>query len=96
MASMRFEVNPSALDQLLNSPESVAYRKKQGQRIAEAWRANIHRITGSTERSIGVEQRGREVIVAADRSRDPESAWAFLEYGTSSMRAQAPARRAVR
>lgn len=96
MASVRFEVNPSALDQMLNSPDSIAYRKKQGHRIADAWRSNIHRITGATERSISVEQRGREVIVAADRSRDPQSAWAFLEWGTSSMRAQAPARRAVR
>jgi hypothetical protein len=96
MASARFEVVPGAIDRLFNSPESVAFRKKQARRIRDAWVGNIHRITGATERSITVEQHGDEIVVTADSSRNRDSAWAYLEYGTSRQRAQAPARRAVR
>jgi hypothetical protein len=93
--SVRFTISPGAIDKIVRGPQSIAQRKRQGQRIADAWRGNIHRITGATERSIQVEQQGAEVIVSADSSRDPESAWPYLEYGTSRQRAQAPGRRAI-
>lgn len=96
MPSSHFEINPGAIDVILRGRESMAQKRKQAEQIAAAWRANINRITGATDRSIGVEQEGHDMIVSADRSRDSETAWSYLEYGTSSMRAQAPARRAIR
>lgn len=96
MASSRFEINPGAIDRILRGPESMAQKRKQANDIANAWRANINRVTGATERSIKVEQDGNDMIVSADASRDPNTAWPYLEYGTSKMRAQAPARRAIR
>lgn len=95
MASSHFEINPGAIDRILRGPESMAQKRKQANRIADAWRGNINRITGATEHSIKVEQDGPDMIVSADESRDPETAWYYLEYGTSKMRAQAPARRAI-
>jgi len=91
-----FTIHPGAVERILRGPQSVAQKRKQGKRIGDAWRGNIHRITGATDRSIDVEQRGSEVIVSADATRDPETAWPYLEYGTSKMRAQAPGRRAIR
>ncbi|ALG06849.1 hypothetical protein [Kibdelosporangium phytohabitans] len=96
MSSARFEINPGAIEAILHGPQSIAQKKRQGDKLADAWRGNINRITGATDRSIEVEVQGFEVTVAADTSRDPESAWVYLEYGTSSMRAQAPGRRAIR
>lgn len=96
MTSSRFEINPGAIDAILHGPQSINQKKRQGEKLAQAWQANIHDITGATDRSVEVEQQGFEVTVAADVSRDPESAWAFLEWGTSKMRAQAPGRRAIR
>ena len=96
MASSHFTINPGAIDSILRGPQSMAQKRKQADRIAAAWKANINRVTGATDRSIGVEQEGPDMIVSADRSRDPETAWLWLEYGTSKMRAQAPARRAIR
>lgn len=96
MPSSHFEINPGAIDAILRGRESMAQKRRQADRIAAAWKANINRITGATDRSIGVEQDGHDMIVSADRSRDPNTAWPYLEYGTSKMRAQAPARRAIR
>ncbi|RSM73454.1 hypothetical protein DMH04_41315 [Kibdelosporangium aridum] len=96
MTSSRFEINPGAIEAILRGPQSQAQKKRQAEKIADAWRGNINDITGATDRSIDVEQQGFEVTVAADSSRDPESAWVYLEWGTSKMRAQAPGRRAIR
>lgn len=89
-------MHPGAIERILRGPKSKGMKRSQGEKIANAWRGNINRITGATDRSIGVEDDGHQIIVAADATRDPESAWVFLEYGTSSMRAQAPGRRAIR
>jgi hypothetical protein len=96
VASSRFEINPGAIDAILRGRESMAQKRKQADKIAQAWKANINRITGATERSIGVEQDGHDMVVSAEAARDPNTAWPYLEYGTSKMRAQAPARRAIR
>lgn len=94
-SSAHFEVNPTAISRILQSPESRSYRLKQGRLIADAWRANIHRITGATDRSIDVVEEGKAVVVEADSARDSETAWKYLEYGTGSMRARHPGRRAI-
>lgn len=96
MASSRFVYNPGAIEAILNGPLSKATRRRAGAKIAQAWKANIHRDTGATDNSIAVEDQGKQTIVSASMARDPESAWPYLEYGTSSMRAQAPGRRAIR
>lgn len=96
MASARFVMNPGALERILRGPQSRGMKRSQAEKIARSWKGNINRITGATDRSIGVEDDGDGFVVAADKSRDPESAWAWLEYGTSSMRAQAPGRRSIR
>lgn len=96
MSSSHFEMHPGAIETILNGPESIAQKKRQAQKIKAAWQGNIHRITGATDESIDVDVRGTEVVVEADTSRNPESAWAYLEYGTSDMRAQSPGRRAIR
>lgn len=91
-----FEIFPGAISVILRGPESVAQRKRDARKIAEAWKANIRNDTGATDNSIDVEQRGDDIIVSADTSRDPESAWIFREYGTSSQPATHPGRRAIR
>lgn len=96
MASSKFTVNPGAIERLIHGPESRAMRKRQGRKIMESWKARIHRITGATERSITMEDDGNTTVVTADRARDPNTAWQYLEYGTSRMRAQAPGRRSIR
>lgn len=96
MASAKFTMHPGAIEQILRGPESRGMKRSQATRIANAWRGNINRVTGATDQSIAVEEDGDGFVVAADRSRDPNTAWPYLEYGTSSMRAQAPARRAIR
>lgn len=96
MATSRFVINPGAIERILRGRESVAQKRKQANKILAAWKANIHRITGATERSLKVEPDGDDVIVSADAARDPNTAWPYLEYGTSKMRAQAPARRAIK
>lgn len=88
-------MNPGALERILRGPESRGLKRSQATRIANAWRSNINRVTGATDRSVAVEPDGDGFVAAADTSRDPESAWAYLEYGTSTMRAQAPGRRAI-
>lgn len=96
MSNFQFMITPGGLESILNGQESLAQRKRQAQKIKAAWRDNIHNLTGATDESIDVDVRGTEVIVSADTNRNPESAWAYLEYGTSKMRAQAPGRRAIR
>lgn len=97
MGRAEFRMHPGALETILRGPQSMGQKRAQGERVAQAWRANIKRVTGATDRSIQVEDvGGGRVEVAADMARDPESAWLYLEYGTSRMRAQAPARRAIR
>lgn len=96
MASSNFTIYPGAIEALIHGPQSRAVRRRSGEKIRQAWQGNIHRITGATDRSIAVEDHGDETLVTASTARDPESAWAYLEYGTSSMRAQAPGRRAIR
>ena len=96
MASSKFTVNPGAIERLIHGPESRNLRKRHGRKIAEEWKGRINRVTGATDRSIGVEEEGNRTLVTADKRRDPESAWEWLEYGTSKMRAQAPARRSIR
>lgn len=96
MPSSRITIHPGAIERLIHGPESRAQRHRQGRRIAETWKARINRITGATERSITVEDEGNETLVTADKTRDPNSAWDYLEYGTSRQRAQAPARRSIR
>lgn len=95
-SSASFEIFPGAIDQILAGPDSIAQKKKQARKIADAWRDNIHDDTGATDNSIDVEQRGTEVIVSADTARDPESAWIFREYGTYSQPATHPGRRSIR
>jgi hypothetical protein len=96
VSTTNFQIFPGALDSILHGPDSLAQEKRQAEKIADAWRGNIHTITGATDRSIDVEQDGFSFIVSADATRDPNSAWSYLEWGTSKMRAQAPARRAIR
>lgn len=96
MASTRVVMHPGAIEAILRGPESRGMKRSQATRIGNAWRGNIHRVTGATDRSIAVEEDGDGFVVAADRMRDPNTAWSFLEYGTSKMRAQAPGRRAIR
>lgn len=95
MARSHMTINPGAIEGIIFGPQSTAQRKAQGRRIAKAWQNNINRVTGATDRSIDVETHGREVIVSADRSRDPRSAWSWLEWGTSKMRPRSPGRRAI-
>lgn len=96
MATSHFEINPGAIDSILRGPQSMAQKRKQANDIAEAWKANINRDTGATDNSIAVEQDGQDMIVSADATREPETAWVYREYGTSTQPAQAPARRAIR
>ena len=96
MPSARFEMHPGAIERILRGPQSRGMKRAQAEKIASRWRGNIHRVTGATDRSIGVEEDGDGFVVAADKTRDPESAWSWLEYGTSKMRAQAPGRRSIR
>jgi len=96
VARSEFQINPGAIDRLIHGPSSRSLRKKQGRQIAEEWKGRINRITGATDRSIDVEEEGNRTLVTADESRDPETAWQYLEYGTSTMRAQAPGRRSIR
>lgn len=96
MPSARFTVTPGAIERILRGPQSRGMKRSQAEKIAAKWKSNINRVTGATDRSIGVEEDGDGFIVSADNSRDPESAWSWLEYGTSKMRAQAPGRRSIR
>lgn len=89
-------MHAGALERILRGPESRGMKRSQATKIANAWQNNIHRVTGATDRSIAVEEDGDAFIAAADRRRDPNTAWPYLEYGTSRMRAQAPGRRAIR
>lgn len=94
-----FVMNPGAIETILLGPESTAQKRHQGNKIKNAWQNNIHTITGATERSIDVEAIGSEVnVVATSAGSNAEnpSAWSYLEYGTSKMRAQHPGRRAIR
>jgi len=94
--SVRVVMNPSAIERLLRGPESKGMKRSQATKIATAWKGNINRITGATDASIDVEEDGDQFLVVADTARSPGSAWYWLEYGTSKMRAQAPGRRAIR
>lgn len=96
MTSSHIVLHPGALERILRGPQSRAQKVAQGKQIAARWRSNIKRVTGATERSIDVAVEGDEVIVSADKARDPNSAWPYLEWGTSKMRAQSPGRRAIR
>lgn len=96
MSSAHFVWNPGALELILRGPQSKAVRKRSGKKIESAWKANIHRITGATDSSIETREEGDQIVVEADTARNRESAWLYLEYGTSEMRAQHPGRRAVR
>jgi response regulator of citrate/malate metabolism len=96
VASSHFVYNQGSVERIIHGPQSRSARRRAGTKIAQAWKANIHRITGATDRSITVEDHAKETVVSASTARDPESAWQYLEYGTSSMRAQAPGRRAIR
>jgi hypothetical protein len=96
VANSTFVINPGAVERLIHGPGSRAQRLQQGRRIAETWRARIHRVTGATDRSIAVEEEGNQTLVTADKRRDPNTAWPYLEYGTSRMPAQAPGRRSIR
>jgi hypothetical protein len=89
-------MNPGAIERILRGPESRGMKRSQAEKIASRWKSGINRVTGATDRSVGVEEDGDGFVVAADTSRDPESAWFWLEYGTSKMRAQAPGRRSIR
>lgn len=89
-------IDPTALERILHGTQAKGYKRGQAEKVSNAWKGNIRRITGATDRSIAVEQDGDDYIVSADSARDPETAWPYLEYGTSKMRAQAPGRRAIR
>lgn len=92
----KFELYPDRLDLILHGRQSVKQKQIQAEKIKAAWQANIHNITGATKASIRVEERGFEVAVVADDDVNDQSAWFYLEYGTSKMRAQHPGRRAIR
>lgn len=96
MSGANIEIFPGAISKILEGPESIAQKKRQAQKIKRAWQDNIHDDSGATDRSIDVEQRGFDIIVAADSSRDPDSAWVYREFGTYDQKATHPGRRAIR
>lgn len=96
MPSVRVVMNPGAIEALLRGPKSKGMKRTQATKIAEAWKGNINTITGATAAGISVEEDGDQFLAIADTATSPESAWYWLEYGTSKMRAQAPGRRAIR
>jgi len=93
---VRIEIHPGVLERILRGSQARAYRHRQAEQIATAWQGNIHRVTGATEASIHVVEEGGQTLVVADQAADPDSAWLYLEYGTSDTPAQHPGRRAIR
>lgn len=99
MSKSHFELHPGAIESILHGPDSLAQEKRQAEKIRDQWIQNINRVTGVTQASIRVEQEGFSFYVTAEEeSSNPDnpSAWFWLEYGNSDMRAQHPGRRSIR
>ena len=108
MAAVRVTLDRAAINRLLHGAGATRARHEAADRVKAFWEANIHPRTGETQLLLGIEDGGaapggadsRTYIVTGEAGPEAHqdvnaSAWKWLEYGTSKMRAQAPGRRAL-
>ena len=108
MGDVRIELDRAAINRLLHGTGARNARHEAADRVKAAWEANIHPRTGETQLLLSITDGGAAPGGADSRTyiqtgeAGPEahqdvngSAWKWLEYGTSKMRAQAPGRRAL-
>jgi hypothetical protein len=109
VAEVSINLDQSAINRLLHGYGARAARHEAADRVKANWEARIHPRTGETQLLLSITDGGGSPGGADSRTyiltglAGPESrqdvnlsAWKWLEYGTSKMRAQAPARNALR
>lgn len=109
MAEVRIDMDQAAINRLLHGSGARKVRHEAADRVKANWEARIHPRTGETQLLLNITDGGgapggadsRTYILTGEAGplahRDVNlSAWKWLEYGTSKMAAQAPARNALR
>lgn len=105
MADAHIDLDWAAVTRLMRGPGGVDARHRGAEKVERAWARNIHRLTGVTEGALHISDgsgpSGGRTYVETGEAGPKEhekvnlSAWYWLEYGTSKMRAKKPGARAL-